>query len=172
MQSTEDILDQYKPMLAKISRKYAKPHIPMEDLMQVGSVGILEALGTFNPTQGAKLSTWIYARISGHILRYLRDKSRMVRGPRNGPTPGIKPIDDYALTLASDPVDHDTSLLLQQILGQMPCRLSQVMWLHDGCGKSGLEVALLIETSESTVFNRLYKARKLARAIGAKIANC
>ncbi|MBI2995328.1 MAG: sigma-70 family RNA polymerase sigma factor [Candidatus Melainabacteria bacterium] len=55
---------------------------PVEDLIQVGSIGLVKAIEQFDPTAGAKFHTYATHLITGEIRHYLRDKTSMIRAPR------------------------------------------------------------------------------------------
>jgi RNA polymerase sigma-B factor len=55
---------------------------PAEDLMQVGYVGLLKAIGNFDPAAGASLATYAQPCISGELKRHLRDKRWQIRVKR------------------------------------------------------------------------------------------
>jgi RNA polymerase sigma-B factor len=53
-----------------------------EDLLQVGSIGLISAIDKFEMTKGCAFSTFAMPYIRGEIQHYLRDKSSIVRVPR------------------------------------------------------------------------------------------
>ena len=55
---------------------------PVEDLIQVGSIGLVKAIEQFDPEAGAKFHTYATHLITGEIRHYLRDKTSMIRAPR------------------------------------------------------------------------------------------
>lgn len=55
---------------------------PVEDLVQVGSIGLVKAIEQFDPNAGAKFHTYATHLITGEIRHYLRDKTSMIRAPR------------------------------------------------------------------------------------------
>ena len=55
---------------------------PVEDLIQVGSIGLVKAIEQFDPDAGAKFHTYATHLITGEIRHYLRDKTSMIRAPR------------------------------------------------------------------------------------------
>jgi RNA polymerase sigma-B factor len=54
----------------------------LEDLIQVGNIGLINALDRFNPRQGTRFSTYATPTILGEIRRYFRDKAPALRLPR------------------------------------------------------------------------------------------
>jgi RNA polymerase sigma factor (sigma-70 family) len=57
--------------------------LPYEELVQIGTVGLIKAVERFDPTKKRKFSTLAIPFIQGGILQWLRDKGRLVKIPRN-----------------------------------------------------------------------------------------
>ena len=57
--------------------------VPLEDLIQVGSMGLIKAVERYDPSRSKKLSSYALPSINGSILMYLRDKSRIIKAPRD-----------------------------------------------------------------------------------------
>ena len=57
--------------------------VPLDDLIQIGSYGLIKAVDRFNPYKRRKLSSFAIPFIKGSILQFMRDKDRSVRIPRN-----------------------------------------------------------------------------------------
>lgn len=55
---------------------------PVDDLIQVGSVGLIKAIDLYNPEVGTKFKTYATYLITGEIRHYLRDKASMIKAPR------------------------------------------------------------------------------------------
>lgn len=73
----------FLPLVKKISYGLARRSSdPLEDLMQVGSVGLLKAIDQYDMEQGASFKTYASYFITGEIRHYLRDKCNMIRPPR------------------------------------------------------------------------------------------
>jgi RNA polymerase sigma-B factor len=73
----------YLPFVKKISYGLARRNTdPVEDLVQVGSVGLLKAIEQYNNSLGASFRTYATYLITGEIRHYLRDKASMIRAPR------------------------------------------------------------------------------------------
>ncbi len=69
--------------LAKyLAHKFAGRSEPLEDLVQVAHIGLLQAVDRFDPTRGVKFTTYATATIVGEIKRHFRDKSWSVHVPR------------------------------------------------------------------------------------------
>ncbi|MCK7485189.1 MAG: sigma-70 family RNA polymerase sigma factor [Bacillus subtilis] len=73
----------YLPFVKKISKGLARRATdPTEDIIQVGSLGLLKAIDQYDTKIGASFKTYATYFITGEIRHYLRDKSNMIRAPR------------------------------------------------------------------------------------------
>jgi len=73
----------YLPFVKKISHGLARRATdPTEDLIQVGSLGLLKAIEQYDTNLGASFKTYATYLITGEIRHYLRDKANMIRAPR------------------------------------------------------------------------------------------
>lgn len=55
---------------------------PVEDLLQVGYIGLLKAIDRYDPRRGVKFSTFATHEITGELRHYLRDRSSTLKPPR------------------------------------------------------------------------------------------
>lgn len=73
----------YLPLVKKIAYGLARRNTdPIEDIIQVGSLGLIKAVDQFNNNYGASFKTYATYLITGEIRHYLRDKIAMIRAPR------------------------------------------------------------------------------------------
>lgn len=73
----------YLPFVKKIAHGLARRSTdPIEDLIQVGSIGLIKAIDQYNSDFGASFKTYATHLITGEIKHYLRDKTSMIRAPR------------------------------------------------------------------------------------------
>ena len=56
--------------------------VPKDDLVQVGAIGALKAIDTYQVTEKGSFKTYATKFIKGRILQYIRDKSNIVKPPR------------------------------------------------------------------------------------------
>lgn len=71
------------PAVKKIARSLARRNTdPIEDLIQVGCVGLLKAIEHYSEKHKTTFKTYALYYITGEIRHYLRDKISMVRAPR------------------------------------------------------------------------------------------
>lgn len=71
------------PFVKKIAGGLARRATdPVDDLIQVGAVGLIKAIDLYNPEMGTKFKTYATYLITGEIRHYLRDKASMIKAPR------------------------------------------------------------------------------------------
>ena len=78
----ERLVQAHASLVFYLARRYAGRGEPLEDLVQVGQIGLLAALDRFDPERGAEFTTYAMATILGEIKRYFRDKSWAIHVPR------------------------------------------------------------------------------------------
>jgi RNA polymerase sigma-B factor len=79
----DQIVERCMPYVKKIAHGLARRSSdPVEDLMQVGNIGLIKAVDKFNPLVGSSFKTYATYFITGEIRHYLRDKTAMIKAPR------------------------------------------------------------------------------------------
>lgn len=78
----EQLVEQFSALVRSLARRFAGRGEPLEDLEQVGYLGLIAAINRFDPGLGLEFSTFATPTILGEIKRYFRDKSWAVRVPR------------------------------------------------------------------------------------------
>lgn len=70
------------PLVESLARRYARRGERLEDLVQVGSIGLIKAVDRFEPDRGVELGAFAVPNIVGEIKRHLRDRTGPIRVPR------------------------------------------------------------------------------------------
>ena len=60
-----------------ISRRFENTGIPLEDLISIGTIGLIKAVGTFDPDKKIKMATYASRCIENEILMFLRKTSKL-----------------------------------------------------------------------------------------------
>jgi RNA polymerase sigma-B factor len=82
--NSEQVVKDYAPLVYKIAHSLARRTVdPVEDLIQVGMIGLLEAQRRYDASQMASFKTYATHFVTGHIRHYLRDKQQLLKGPRS-----------------------------------------------------------------------------------------
>ena len=74
------IMVQYAGLVERIARRFSGIEA-YEDLVQVGFIGLLNALSKFDPEAGVRFNTYATYLVAGEIKHYLRDRSQTIRHP-------------------------------------------------------------------------------------------
>ncbi len=73
----------YMPLVKKVARSFARRSSdPVEDIIQVGAIGLLKAIDLYEEGKSTSFKTYAVYLITGEIRHYLRDKTSMIRAPR------------------------------------------------------------------------------------------
>ena len=73
----DDYLE-FEPLLMKVVGKYAmNPYIPIDDLIQIGAMGMMKGFRNYKSNKGTKLSTYLYKNIEWAILQELNNYTRI-----------------------------------------------------------------------------------------------
>jgi len=64
-------------LVVYIAKKFDNTGVGVEDLISIGTIGLMKAINTFNPTKNIKLATYASRCIENEILMYLRRTSKM-----------------------------------------------------------------------------------------------
>ena len=78
----ERIVRTYAPLIERTLLDFNFAGVPLDDLRQVGYVGLLTALELFDPTRGTKFKTYAGHLVRGEVRHYLRDHRDTIRQPR------------------------------------------------------------------------------------------
>jgi len=157
-------------LVVYVARKFENTGINIEDLISIGSIGLIKAINTFDPAKNIKLATYASRCIENEILMYLR-KNHNLRSEVSIDEPLNTDWDGNELLLSDvlgtdrdeisrrieDEVDRE---LLHAALDRLSAREKKIMelrfGLHAGKEKTQKEVADLLGISQSYI-SRLEK---------------
>lgn len=63
-------------LVAHISKKYSSTNIDQEDLISIGTIGLIKGINSYKINKGTKLSTYVSRCIDNEILMYLRETKK------------------------------------------------------------------------------------------------
>jgi RNA polymerase sigma-B factor len=78
----EKLIEQYMSLVRSLARRYSYRGEQLEDLVQIGAIGLIKAIDRFDLDRGVELTTYATPNIIGEIKRHFRDKGWSVRVPR------------------------------------------------------------------------------------------
>ena len=183
-QAKQTLIERNLRLVVYIARRFENTGIGMEDLISIGTIGLIKAVGTFRQDKNIKLATYSSRCIENEILMYIRKISSQktevsLDEPINTDWDGNELLlsdilgtdGDTVMRPLEDDVDHQ---LLQQALERLPEREKQIVTMRFGLGgrreKTQKEVADLMGISQSYI-SRLEKRimLRLRREISRQI---
>lgn len=92
-------------LVLSVIRRFSNHNENMDDLFQIGCIGLMKSIDNFDPTIGVKFSTYAVPMIIGEVRRYLRDNSayRIPRSLRDTAYQAIKSKEKLSRKLVHDP---------------------------------------------------------------------
>src|SRR5258707_24343 len=82
IQAREKLIEQYMALVRSLARRYSYRGEQLEDLVQIGAIGLIKAIDRFDLDRGVELTTYATPNIIGEIKRHFRDRGWSVRVPR------------------------------------------------------------------------------------------
>jgi RNA polymerase sigma-B factor len=79
----EALVERFLPLARQLARRYQRGGEPLDDLVQVASLGLLKAIDRFEPDRPTAFSSFAVPTILGELKRHFRDKGWSVRVPRD-----------------------------------------------------------------------------------------
>ena len=159
-------------LVAHVAKKYQGTDYETEDLLSVGTIGLIKAVNTFHPERGSRLATYAAKCIENEILMYLRRNSKTkmevsIDEPLNVDWDGNELLLSDILGTDEDVIskrleDEVEITLLAKAIGKLSPREQTIIRLRFGLGKdNGMEktqkeVADLLGISQSYI-SRLEK---------------
>jgi RNA polymerase sigma-B factor len=174
------VIQQYLPLVGRLARRYVGRGEQFEDLVQVGSIGLIKAVDRFQLDRGVDLASYAIPTIDGEIKRHLRDRAWPVRIPRRLQElePGLRPRVVELVDAQGRELDRDGALEHGYELGEdrvalaggfhvLDARERQLLRFAYFDGLSQAQIACRVGISQIHVSRLTRKAlAKLRAAIG------
>ncbi len=161
----ETLIEHNLRLVIYIAKKFDNTNIDMEDLISVGSIGLIKAINSFNNSKNIKLATYASRCIENEILMFLRKSKKIkteisLEEPLNADLDGNELIlsdilaTDYDIVYKSVENGVEKQLLWQVIL-KLPPREQEIMLMRFGLNgvdeKTQKEVADMMNISQSYI---------------------
>jgi RNA polymerase sigma-B factor len=92
-EARERLIESYLPLVRSIARRFAGRGERVEDLVQVGSIGLIAAVDRCDPERRELLTAYVARTVEGEIRRHLRDRCAVIRVPRRlQPADAVAPV--------------------------------------------------------------------------------
>ena len=124
----EQLIEQYLSLVRSLARRYAYRGEQLDDLVQIGCIGLIKAIDRFDIDRGVELTTYATPNIIGEIKRHFRDKGWSVRVPR-----GLQ----------------ELNVRLSQLLEQLTVQLERSPTIAELAKAAGVDEEQVLEALES-----------------------
>jgi RNA polymerase sigma-B factor len=124
----DQLIEQYMSLVRSLARRYAYRGEQLDDLVQIGAIGLIKAIDRFDLDRGVELTTYATPNIIGEIKRHFRDKGWSVRVPR-----GLQ----------------ELSVQLSRLVEQLTVQLSRSPTIAEIAKEAGVEEEQVLEALES-----------------------
>jgi RNA polymerase sigma factor for flagellar operon FliA len=174
------LLKQYSPLVRRLAHQLIAKlpaNVEIDDLIQVGMIGLNDALARFDPSQGVQFETFATQRIRGAMLDELRGSDWMSRGDRRHQRMIETAVHKLEQKLGRAPSETEIAAEMgmkltdyQELLGKV--RGTQLVYLEDMSGDDGDEDFLdrHMVDADANPLGRL-SDRKMREALVAAIEN-
>jgi RNA polymerase sigma-B factor len=142
LSARDQLIEQYMSLVRSLARRYSNPGEQLDDLVQIGAIGLIKAIDRFDLERGVELTTYATPNIIGEIKRHFRDKGWSVRVPR-----GLQ----------------ELNVQLSKLVEELTVEIGRSPTIPELAKASGAEEELVVEALES---GRAYSSISLSTGGG------
>ncbi|HXH98579.1 MAG TPA: SigB/SigF/SigG family RNA polymerase sigma factor [Gaiellaceae bacterium] len=144
-QAREQLIERYMSLVRSLALRYSSRGEQLEDLVQIGAIGLIKAIDRFDLDRDVELTTYATPNIIGEIKRHFRDKGWAVRVPR-----GLQ----------------ELNVRLSRLVEQLTVQLGRSPTIADLAKEAGVEEEEVVEALES---GRAYSTLSLSAGDGDNV---
>jgi RNA polymerase sigma-B factor len=124
----EQLIERYMSLVRSLARRYSYRGEQLDDLVQIGAIGLIKAIDRFDLSRNVELTTYATPNIIGEIKRHFRDKGWSVRVPR-----GLQ----------------ELNVQISKLVEQLTVQLSRSPTIAELAEAAGVEEEAVLEALES-----------------------
>jgi RNA polymerase sigma-B factor len=119
----EELCERFLPLARDLALRYTYTDEPLEDLVQVASLGLIKAIDRFEPGRGTKFTSYAAPTILGELKRHFRDKGWSLHVPRDLQERTL------ALSRATEALSKEfgRSPKVREVAAHLGCSIEQVL---------------------------------------------
>ena len=154
-------------LVAHIIKKYYTQNADQEDLISIGTIGLIKGISSFDPTKGARLATYAARCIENEILMYFRAQKKLqgevslsdsIDSDQDGDALQLMDVVGVDDTMLEDLYDRDSALRLRELIKtELTPREAEIIRLRYGLG--GTVPLTQREVASSFGISRSYVSR-------------
>ena len=171
-EARRQLIESHLPLVRALASRFVRDGEQLEDLVQVGSVGLIKAVDRYDPRRGSSLTAYAVPTVVGEIRRHLRDGTQPLRVPRAqralGPVRAV-PLEDEADMVRDAAAERrlelgEERLLLEKGLRTLARRERRIVQLRFFGGLSQRRIAAELGLSQVHVSRLLRESLGKLRA--------
>ena len=124
------LVERFLPLARQLARRYQRAEEPLDDLIQVASLGLVKAIDRFDAERQVAFSSYAVPTILGEIKRHFRDRTWSVRVPRDLQELSLK-VDRTVVAMAKD---LQRSPTVPELAEKLECSEEQVLEAMEASG--------------------------------------
>ena len=179
-QARQTLIERNLRLVVYIARRFENTGINIEDLISIGTIGLIKGISSFDPEKGARLATYAARCIENEILMYFRSQKKLqgevslsdsIETDKEGNALQLMDVVGVDDTMLDDIHDRDSALRLHQIIRErLTTREAEIIRLRYGLGGTipltQREIAASFGISRSYVSRRGYCKRRPESLVG------
>lgn len=140
----ERLIEHNLRLVAHVVKKYYAAREDQDDLISIGTIGLIKGISSFDPAKGARLATYAARCIENEILMHFRSQKKLqgevslsesIESDRDGNSLQLMDVIGVDDTMLEDLYDRDSALRLRQLVYQcLTRREAEVIRLRYGLG--------------------------------------
>jgi RNA polymerase sigma-B factor len=115
----DELVRRFLPLARQLARRYQRGNEPLDDLIQVASIGLVKAVDRYDPDRGTAFSSYAVPTILGELKRYFRDSGWAVHVPR-GMQERVMTVNSAVSKLSRELGRSPTASEVAQAIGEDP----------------------------------------------------
>src|SRR4051812_3532281 len=122
----DELVERFLPLARQLARRYQRGNEPLDDLIQVASIGLVKAVDRYDPERGTAFSSYAVPTILGELKRYFRDSGWAVHVPR-GMQERVMSVNQAIAKLSRETGRSPTATEVAEEIGEPPEAVLEAM---------------------------------------------